>query len=125
MCQATKLTGSQKEYLEWVEFTTKGRDLWIGPDQHCPDCFSTEGYDLENDEDYDEWIQEAQETSILSFRNCGGCSTSMGGSRFAAHYEEQGVLEHVDICVDCLIYQSNGELPRGWRQSRYDPDPID
>ena len=48
----------------------------------------------------------------LSWRPCETCGSTLGGNRFAAHgLTDKGDIIHYDICVDCLMYLANGDLP--------------
>ena len=49
---------------------------------------------------------------FFSWHQCGVCGSQFGGDRYPAHYLDDGELCHVDICVDCLLYSANGDLPQ-------------
>ena len=54
----------------------------------------------------------------FSWTSCDTCGSSLGGDRFAAHYIDptdcERQLNHIEVCVDCLQYIANGELPEIW-----------
>jgi len=42
---------------------------------------------------------------------CDSCGTTLAGSRHAAHGVIDIDVEHFEVCVDCLMYHANGEVP--------------
>lgn len=48
----------------------------------------------------------------FSWSDCECCGSSLGGDRFAAHgFADDDSILHFSICVDCLLYLANGDLP--------------
>lgn len=56
---------------------------------------------------------------------CESCGSTLGGNRYAAHgfvwvrtprHGRMEELVHFDICVDCLMYHANGEVPENWTE---------
>ncbi len=54
----------------------------------------------------------------FSWSACDCCGSSLGGDRFKACHYNPETKETIDleICVDCLMYITNGDLPETWRQ---------
>ncbi len=56
------------------------------------------------------------ETSF-SWSDCDSCGSTLGGDRSEAHglyRDDSGELQTVEmsVCVDCMMYHANGELPQ-------------
>lgn len=50
----------------------------------------------------------------FSWNPCDTCNSPLGGNRYAAHGIITGkdVILHLNVCVDCLTYSANGDLPQ-------------
>lgn len=53
----------------------------------------------------------------FSWSACDSCGSHLGGDRYPAHgvikiNDGREIITHFDICVDCLCYHANGDLPR-------------
>ena len=94
---------NSKTYLERVELYTEGMYVLIGTTHDCPDC------------------EHFDENGDIAFSNshCDGCGSRLPGSRHAAHLVHKGRpitsenIVHAEICVDCLMFHANGDLPEG------------
>lgn len=54
----------------------------------------------------------------FSWSQCDACHSALGGDRHAAHgVNADGDMVHLDVCLDCVAYMANGELPEEWRAS--------
>lgn len=103
-CKGTKLESADDDPCEECNGT--------GLTCECPDCEGNVTF-YENDP-----LQPIDEGSF-SWRECETCSSHLGGDRHRAHAlmsdtpdNLQGKpLIHLDVCVDCLFYIANGDLP--------------
>jgi hypothetical protein len=62
--------------------------------------------------------EDSGDEGSFSWSDCDGCGSSLGGNRYAAHglvapkrYHKRTMLIHLDVCVDCLCFIANGDLP--------------
>ena len=82
----------------------------------CPDCQRAYGMDPRR------FYAATQDGTVddeggFSWRPCECCGSSFGGDRYAAHAWTEGEeLVHLDVCVDCLCYLANGDIPQTWQQ---------
>jgi hypothetical protein len=77
-------------------------DVSPGYSNTCEDCANT----FETPNEYEEGV----------FRNhmdCDSCGTTLGGNVVPAHNQEG----HHEICLDCVQYHANAELPESWRRN--------
>lgn len=82
----------------------------------CKECDGT-GLTCECSECAD--CTDGEDEGSFSWRECDTCGSSLGGDRHRAHAlmsdtpdNLQGKpLIHLDVCVDCLFYIANGDLP--------------
>lgn len=109
--------------MQLTEFEESIRANW--PDEYhlsagicptCPDCQNDYGmtpraFFLAYE------AGEIDDEGSFSWLDCECCGSSFGGDRYAAHYNEtDGTIGHIEICVDCLAYIANGDLPETWAQ---------
>lgn len=85
-------------YLEGIEAVS------AGPCPGCADC------GLEDIDCADE-IPEGSYDSDFSWSSCESCGSHLGGDRHPAHGLLDGRIVHLDVCIDCLLYLANGDLP--------------
>lgn len=78
----------------------------------CPGC---DACGL-GDEPTEREIESAEESSF-SWSDCDSCGSSLGGDRHPAHFLYRGEIQHLTVCVDCLLFHANGDLPEDWRAS--------
>ena len=78
------------------------RQLIPGPTNLCPQCISDFGTDIQ---------AEMKDEGGFSWHACECCHSDLAGDRYAAHSFVDGEVIHWDICVDCLHYLANGDLP--------------
>jgi hypothetical protein len=88
--------------------STPQRNIMVGPTNLCTECVSAFGTDVQ-----EEMIDEGG----FSYQNCDCCGSELGGDRFSAHSltsnnPATADIIHWDICVDCLHYLANDELPQ-------------
>jgi hypothetical protein len=51
----------------------------------------------------------------FSWSSCDSCGSSLGGDRYVAHgVDANKDIIHMDICVDCLMFFANGDVPEEW-----------
>ena len=50
----------------------------------------------------------------FSWRACDSCGSTLGGDRYAAHAIDDEGITHISICVDCLCFHANGDIPEQW-----------
>lgn len=55
----------------------------------------------------------------FSWCSCECCGSELGGDRFRACYynPETKETDDLEICVDCLMYIANGDLPESWSKN--------
>lgn len=82
----------------------------------CPDC--QRAWDLTPRAFYLAYeAGEIFDEGGFSWQSCECCGSTFGGDRYPAHYvETDGKIGHIEICVDCLLYLANGDLPETWTQ---------
>lgn len=74
----------------------------------CPGCYGCMTEDIEHGDQIPVGAGEAE----LSSSSCDLCDTNMAGWRGPAHYvDDDGEIQHLEVCVDCTMYVANGELP--------------
>ena len=89
-------TKEQQAFIEAIEGHLEGVAFFsVGASEQCPDC-----------PEYDE--------GNFSWSACESCGSTLGGNRYAAHGIIDGDVYHFDVCVDCLMYHANGEVPETW-----------
>lgn len=92
-----------------------------GASHSCHEC--TGGEDIDSD-DYK--ALQAYDEGSFSWHECDSCSSTFGGNRFNAHAihkeafgpeaKRPNDVHHVDICVDCLMFHANGNVPEEWQR---------
>jgi len=107
-----------KTYIEAFNRQTEGLiGLNVGLASVCSICRANYEYDspdamredLENGDLFDE--------GGFSRVFCGSCGSEISGDRYAAHAwidDEREILVHLNVCVDCLRYIANGDIPEQW-----------
>ena len=98
-------------FTESVAHYTKGLEFFsVGTCPGCVDCGLTLWSPARG---YHETEHEPAEE--FSWSMCESCGSMLGGSRHPAHsfvtIDGKRVLCHLLVCVDCLMYHANGELP--------------
>ena len=87
-----------REFIESVEHYCKGLTVAVG----ClgPECEYANGDENHSCETHFAWSQ------------CDSCGSALGGDRLTA-YGLSDDMEPIElsICVDCVMYHANGELP--------------
>lgn len=84
----------------------------------CPECFW--GLDDEERANLSDEDAQAWDEGSFSHSQCESCNSTFGGDRFPAHAIEHHPnthTYHIEICVDCLIYHANDDLPKEWSQN--------
>lgn len=79
----------------------------------CPGCEEC----VESGETYDE--------ASFSWCQCGICGSTLGGDRYVWHWINGGdqygkggeIVHESDMCVDCLMFEANGDEPEQWSPS--------
>ena len=56
----------------------------------------------------------------FSWGQCDSCGSTLGGDRSAAQgcWSDADGFHHIEmeVCVDCMMYHANGELPESWSE---------
>ena len=84
----------------------------------CKDCYSDHGRDLGPES----WVDAVKSGEVLGVSEfgtygCDLCGTYLAGERHAAHYlNEYDGLEHVEVCIDCVMYLAYGDEPEEWEK---------
>lgn len=88
-------------------------DLTVDPGA-CPGC---DGCGLSDVHDMNHPAYELAGEPSFSWRRCDGCGSRLGGDRYPAHCVIDGHIEHMSICVDCVMFHANGDEPEPgeWR----------
>ena len=90
------------QFVSDFETETRGMEFFsTGSSSDCTECRESS---VSNDE-------EVHVEPHFSKSPCPTCGSTLGGDRHAAHYIDDGDLRHTDVCTDCLIYDSSGDLP--------------
>jgi hypothetical protein len=62
-----------------------------------------------------ERARASAEEGGFSREGCDSCGSTLAGDLFPAHYLDAArEIVHCVVCVDCLQYHANGELPESW-----------
>lgn len=75
-------------------------------------------------EDATQHEQDCANEGGFSWSSCDSCGSHLGGNRYPAHGIIAETMEaargaeatHFDVCVDCLMYHANGDLPEDTQQ---------
>lgn len=82
----------------------------------CTNCQESLGYCCEHSLAAD--IDNVPNEPHFSHSSCDCCGSSLGGDRYPGHYiltiDEEHAIQHMDVCVDCLVYLANGDEPENW-----------
>lgn len=82
------------EYINALQFFS------VGATTECPKCL----VDSENGEPVDE--------GHFTWNGCECCGTHLGTTVYPAHWvNDDGEIEHDEVCADCMLYVANGEPP--------------
>lgn len=93
---------TEAEYIAAIDHQLKGVEYFsVGSCHACAEC---------NPDELDEDADLCAEGNF-SWRACESCGSLLGGDRYAAHGDIGGELTHFDVCVDCVLYHANGDLP--------------
>jgi len=112
-----ELTKKDKAFMQAIQANWPGEDWTIAtgasPGMACCGTEDLDRDDQETLQDYDE--------GSFSWESCDSCGSGLGGSRHKAHAihreafgpdaKQPDNVIHIEICVDCLIWHANGELP--------------
>lgn len=102
---------SVQEFKAAVAHYLKGLDaVSPGPCPGCEDCGLVD-VDTMDDPRY----EEAGEGGF-SWQQCDSCGSTLGGDRSPAHCynPDTKTILHLDVCVDCVMYLANGDVPEEW-----------
>lgn len=80
-----------------------------GFNPECSDCRDTHGFCCVHAAK----AEEVPDEGHFSRSQCDVCSTRLAGNRYAAHGFIDGELCHFDVCMDCVMYHNNGDMPEG------------
>ncbi len=96
-----------------------GLHIATGPAAICPQCVSA--YGIDDTGDIDAMQEQMLDEGNFSSAQCDSCGSNLAGDRYDAHgwpVDEKPTdetLYHLTICVDCLMFHANGELPEIWQ----------
>jgi len=115
MCVKCKLS----DFVEAIRFNW-GDDWMISPglSPSCPECQND--YSMSPREFYAKYeAGKVADEGSFSWSSCDSCGSHLGGMRYAAHAARRGddgkfEIQHISICVDCLMYHANGDEPENW-----------
>ena len=110
------LEGEKSPFEKAVEKNCHGIEhISSGICSKCPEC--QDAYNEDDEDIFQEKIesQEVLDEGNFSWSPCDTCGASFGGDRYNAHGFVNGEIIHLDICVDCLAYFANGDLPENWK----------
>lgn len=63
-----------------------------------------------------ESAREIAEEPHFSRSECDTCGSTLGGDRHPAHYAYgDRKIGHLMVCVDCVFYMANGDVPETWK----------
>jgi hypothetical protein len=73
---------------------------------------------------------EIVEEPHFSWSHCDTCGSALGGDRHDGHGilesgESKGEMVHLSMCVDCLLYFANGDLPDQWESYPHQARDLD
>jgi hypothetical protein len=102
--------------------------LYPGKAAVCGECLASNG--VENTGEIDAMQQQLYELEEphFSWSPCQACGSTLGGDRYVAHGDiteksaqfhagNTSELIHLHVCVDCIQYIANDELPQEDDQS--------
>ena len=102
------MTQAQATFLENLAHELRGVECFsVGAMCGCSDC-GLEDCDDMNNPDFD-----GAGDDEFSWSSCDSCGSNLGGSRHAAHGCIDSNVQHFSVCVDCIMYHANGDLPEG------------
>jgi hypothetical protein len=84
----------------------------------CPGCATCEANVRRDGLTDEEWSDLAGGPSF-SWSRCQSCGSTFGGDRHAGHATDPalgGLLLHLEMCSDCVVWHANGEEPETWSQ---------
>lgn len=91
----------------------------IGPAITCPTC--EEIHDVPTRDERGRFLSRHARQEMMcdegsfSWSECDTCGSTLGGNRYDAHgLPLRAEPIHLDICVDCLMYFANGDVPESW-----------
>lgn len=97
-----------KEFTDAVASTLEiipDNNLMVGASVLCEQCCDT--YDTKNQDKMYEL-----ECAGFSHSACECCGSYLAGDRTEAHsFDSNGEILHWYICVDCVLYLANGDIP--------------
>jgi hypothetical protein len=110
---------------------------WVKADKPCEECqaYDSDGTPSKNCSAHCEWVDmseedyrkfiigemlsngELTEEGHFSWSSCDTCDSGLGGNRETAHlwngkHGDEEQMIHCNICVDCLCFFANGDLPQ-------------
>lgn len=109
--------GDSMAYTDAVESELKGLEA-VSPGGMLADC-PTCGPSMECQGDCgsdDPAVCYCYDEGGFSWSSCDGCGSTLGGNRQPGHGfdPETKSIVHLDLCVDCVCYLANGDLPEHW-----------
>lgn len=95
-------------FLEAIEHNLSGLKFFsVGACPGCDECGLPDVDSMDSAE-----YESADQGDEFSTVSCDSCGSDLAGSRHPAHgFTADDTLIHLDVCVDCLMFHANGELP--------------
>lgn len=123
------ITKRQYEFEDNIKRQSESysKGVFSGFSIRCGECLYAYDICCKHKAEYMMENNQIIEEPNFSWSPCDLCQTSLGGDRHIAHGLDENYDEiHLEICTDCLMYISNGELPEDWEsfpgQNQEDPD---
>lgn len=101
------------EQTEFVRAFERGIDglLCFSAGSALPECEDCGLGDISDANENLDAYDCASEPSF-GWHPCEVCGSTLGGDRFPAHgFLDSGEIIHLSVCVDCVVYHANGEVP--------------
>lgn len=102
-------TEAVKRHLADLEAVSTGFNC------RCKTCRERRDFETEAEAQVAQDAGEVVDEGSFSWRQCDTCGSTLGGDRHDAHALDRfGVIVHMDVCTDCLMYLANGDEPENW-----------
>lgn len=123
------------DFIKAVERNLKGIAAFsVGASIECQDCLAASDICCKHKAEHmlKNNVNLVEKTEF-STTSCDSCGSHLAGERYAAHGliasnkifqpwidtenipPEKTEVIHLEICIDCLLYHANGELPENWK----------
>jgi len=117
------MTTDTQKFEAAIAHHCDGLHIATGTAACCSECLSEN--DIEDTGDIDAMQEELYaipDEGNFSSAQCDSCGSNLAGDRHTAHgwrqeekLDSDSNLYHLTICVDCLLFHANGDLPETWQ----------